>query len=380
MSMKYIIVTGGQFANKGAQAMTYIAADEIAKRWPHCKMLMYYNPSKIPNKEDYRFGFVSDRGHDLLHSRSYRDILRNTEAVIDISGYAVGSDWSERGNLFFIKNRLIDAKRYGIPVYLMPQSFGPFEYKGKYGKVIMLLLRHYLPYAKYIMAREASGERELASKFALNNVIRTPDLVLQNKGINLDSIFVREHPVREFALEGDKKAAVIPNRNNLRYINKEEMLGLYHSIIKSLSSLGYRVYLICHSSDDAEICRQIYGSNTDDNIQLIDGNLDCLEFDKIVGQFDFVIASRYHSVVHAYRRRVPAIVLGWAVKYKELMESVRQERFLFDFRSQIDESDVLKSIKIMSDSVEVNRETIDKMMSEIQKNNVFDCIKLKSEL
>lgn len=378
--MKYIIVTGGQFANKGAQAMTYIAADEIAKRWPQCRMLMYCNPSKIPNKEDYRFGFISDQGHNLIHSRIYRDVLRNTEAIIDISGYAIGSDWSERGNIYFIKNRLIDAKRYGIPVYLMPQSFGPFAFKGKYKKIIMMLFRHYLPYAKCIMAREADGELELKSKFSLNNIVRTPDLVLQNSGINPANIYVGDHPVREFTLEGDKKVAVIPNRNNMRYADQEEMIGLYHNIIKKLSSLGYRIYLIYHSSDDAEICRQIFKTSMDNNTELIDEDLDCLEFDKLVGQFDFVIASRYHSVVHAYRRRIPAIVLGWAVKYRELMEAVQQEQFLFDFRTRIDENAVLNSINDLSGSVEDNKKTIDKMMSVIQKDNVFDFIKLKSEL
>ena len=377
---KYIIVTGGQFANKGAQAMTYIAADEIAKRWPNCKMLMYYNSSKQFNKDAYKFGFVSDQGHFLLHTRSYRSVLRDTEAIIDISGYALGSAWSERGNVFFVKNRLVDAKHYGIPVYLMSQSFGPFAYRGKLKRVVMFLLKRYLPYARIIMAREECGEKELKNTFSLSNVVLTPDLVLQNTGIDLSNVFTENHTVNCINLEGNKKVAIIPNKNNARYMSNEELLKLYHDIIEKLKSLGYTIFLVYHSEDDVEICKRIFESNISDGVKLLDKELDCLEFEKTVDQFEFVIASRYHSVVHAYRGHVPAIVLGWADKYRELMKSVQQDQYFFDLRNRIDERFLLDTVTTMSRCVGENSETIATQVSDIQKNNMFDMIKLKSEL
>ena len=33
---KYILVTGGELRNKGAQAMTFITVDQIAKKFPEC--------------------------------------------------------------------------------------------------------------------------------------------------------------------------------------------------------------------------------------------------------------------------------------------------------------------------------------------------------
>ena len=56
---KYIIVTGASFTNKGIQAMTYITADEIAKRWPDCQMLIESRKVRKTDKEEmhyYKFG------------------------------------------------------------------------------------------------------------------------------------------------------------------------------------------------------------------------------------------------------------------------------------------------------------------------------------
>lgn len=33
---KYILVTGGELRNKGAQAMTFITVDQIAKKFSEC--------------------------------------------------------------------------------------------------------------------------------------------------------------------------------------------------------------------------------------------------------------------------------------------------------------------------------------------------------
>lgn len=54
---KYVIITRGELANKGAQSMTFIVEDEISKRFPDCTPVLF--PARtITEKnsiEDYKF-------------------------------------------------------------------------------------------------------------------------------------------------------------------------------------------------------------------------------------------------------------------------------------------------------------------------------------
>ena len=64
--------------------------------------------------------------------------------LIDISGYAIGSNWSDKVCSDYLDN-IEFAQAYGVPVYLMPQSFGPFEYTTDPGKAIDARIRRVFP-------------------------------------------------------------------------------------------------------------------------------------------------------------------------------------------------------------------------------------------
>ena len=43
--------------------------------------------------------------------------------------------------------------------------------------------------------------------------------------------------------------------------------------------------------------------------------------------FDFVICSRYHGCVHAYKNLIPGLILGSTIRYKELAKLMNQEKY-----------------------------------------------------
>ena len=384
---KYIIVTGASFTNKGIQAMTYITADEIAKRWPDCQMLIESRKVRKTEKEEmhyYKFGLFPGVEKFLfpVHPKKYHEIMSNTEALIDISGYNAGSDWSEKSNIYYIKTRLIDPKIYNIPVYLMPQSFGPFGFQGIIGKIIMLAFEHYLPYAKLIMARENDGKQRLIEAFGLKNVIKENDLVLQNKGIIVENVFRNNHVLKVPEVASHKCVAVIPNVKNERNRKINDMMKIYQLLINKLMHAGFKVYILHHSPEDAGMCKHIKERffNDEERVEVISQELDCLEFDVFVSKMDFIVASRYHAIVHAFRRHVPALVIGWAVKYYELLKLAGQEPYHFDSREPIKEEAVCNALEKMIINYKSESEKIRKAVDEVQKENVFDYIKLKREL
>ena len=396
---KYILVTGGELRNKGAQAMSFITVDEMAKRYPDCEVVLFSGMDyKRPEdeKSNYKFKILPFPGFGeslslmtgLLKGRylkrengkafaEYKNIFENAVLLLDISGFALGSKWPDHTNKGYIR-RIRLAKHFKIPVYLMPQSFGPFDFKGKNSKKIAKFLNKTLPYPKLIMARENEGAEFLKQKFCLKNVIKTPDLVLQNRELELRNIY-REIPLGKEINIPERSVAIIPNWKNNVFGNEGKILELYSSIIELLVSKDYNVRLIYHALEDLKICNQIKDTCFSDceKVEVITEELSCIDFDEIVEEFDFIIGSRFHSIVHAYKKAVPAVVLGWAVKYQELTRSLQQEQYCFSVEKDNLYGEILNKISEMCDNFRAESEIISAGIAEIQKENVYDFIDIK---
>ena len=387
-----IIITGGELFNKGAQAMTFIAVDELKKRFPAHQILVLSELDLQRSKEEreqyafqfigwYPLKFAKCQTRPVLRTlcvlRSKKELLeaetiyKNTDLMIDISGYALGSNWSKE-----TCNRYLDhlefAEAFHIPIYLMPQSFGPFDFRGREGKKIEQRIRKLLPTVKTIYVRERKGyedlEEELYSlrdqyeelkrKYCLNNVFLANDIVLNNSEIDLKNIY-RKLPDMLLPDIMPGSIALIPNQRNYTVASEEQVQEIYIKTIKKLLHNNYKVYLISHSEVDIEICRELKNKfEQEAHVIFVDRELNCLEFSEIIKQFEFVIASRFHSIVHAFRNGIPCIALGWATKYYELMEMFDQEQYMLDLR---------QGIKV---------DEVEERIEELRENSVFEAIKL----
>lgn len=397
---KYIVVTGGQLFNKGAQAMVFITVHEIAKRYPDWEVVVLSNMDFRRGREErekYQFQirnyprpfwlFLSQKKAGRIFAgilgqkdvNSFTELIRNAEAVVDISGYALGSNWGYKRTIFYL-TRLNVAKSFGTPVYLMPQSFGPFDYRGLPAPFMKRWIQKILRYPQVIMCREQEGYNLLRQNFSLDNVIKTPDLVLQNTGVDRENIY-RHVPEREEIEVPAHSVAVIPNQKTVLYGNPKQLYALYQKIVDTLSQQGKTVFLLYHSAEDLSICRMIKEDRfqDSDSVRVVEHELSCLEFDELLQRFDFVIASRFHAIVHAYRNGIPALVLGWATKYRELLATFHQESYQFDVRGNLDSDRIVEAVCRMCTEYESLSADIQKKVKEIQKENVYDYLRLEAE-
>lgn len=392
---KYIVITGGQLFNKGAQAMTFITADEMAKRYPDKEVVLLSNMDSRRSKEEreqYTFRIQKYPGALQLfllknsltaailrkigktETKAYEALMKETVAVIDVSGYALGSNWGLKKTVFYL-TRIAVARRHKIPVYLMPQSFGPFDYKGITASLIKGMIRKNLRYAKEVMCREQDGYALVHDTYGISNATLVPDLVLQNAEIDPANVYKNVPALWEEEIP-EGSVAIIPNQKTMLYGNPEALYGMYQRITETLKEKGKSVYLIYHSSEDLEICKEIEKRCEAGSVRIIEEELSCLSFDTLVQKFDFVIASRFHAVVHAYRNAVPAVVPGWAVKYRELLDLFGQGEFMFDVRGEIDADTVAASVAKMCDTYAENKQKISSGLVKIRENNVYDKILL----
>jgi len=135
------------------------------------------------------------------------------------------------------------------------------------------------------------------------------------------------------------------------------------------------IYVLRHSPQDLEACEKIKNSfSNNKNVRLIADELNVIELENIIKQFDFVIASRYHSIINSYKNGVPALVIGWAAKYFELLENFNQLDYFFDVRSAISTDDLLTKLDKLIESCKYEKEKIIEKFDTLNKENIFELL------
>lgn len=393
-----ILIMGGELCNKGAQAMLFTVVSEMRKRFSdEYKIYVFSNEDfrKEP-KGKYQFEFISmsyieewmlaesefrigakvlslfKGKYDKRNMIFLRNVLMNAFLCIDISGFALSSQWGYKHSAEFLV-RFSMLRRWNIKSIILPQSFGPFSFGNTAINLIMRkIIRHYLSYCSCIFARENEGYELMTKYIGLNNIKKSSDLVLQSEGFNIKSIY-KTPVVEKKWLVPDGTVGIIPNYRNTEYGNKKEIEEYYIVAIKQLLELEKKVYLIHHSNEDKVINEKIKKNFIDkNNVIMIEDELECYEFEAFVKKMDFVIASRFHSIVHAYKESIPCIVLGWATKYKELCRTFSQEEYMLDVRAAINYQKAKYQIEKMNNEYLKESNKINRKLVDVQKSSCFD--------
>jgi colanic acid/amylovoran biosynthesis protein len=393
-SKKNVLIFGGELFNKGAQAMTFTVVDQIRRKFPDKDIYLfskrdYDRPKKekeqyrfffLPKSSDIELGLLGNPVYGLLAQKRFgkktfqtiESVFKEAAFAIDISGFALSSQWGFFKSCFYLF-RIASCRKRSIPFYIFPQSIGPFDYPVVLKATLLPLVKYYLSYASRIFVREGSGIQALAP-FKLSNISTGLDIVLQNEEYNLSNIFVSPFIGKNFAIPHGA-IAIIPNERVSERISEEVFQEIYFSVISQLLKAGKRVYLLRHSYEDLKLCQQIKQRFFDnDNVCVITEDLNVIDANQLIKQFDFIIASRYHSIVHAYKNAVPAIVIGWADKYLELMKNFDQEQYLHDSRGKINSESLEKNISIMLVKRDEESSKINLIKKTIIKQNVFEVL------
>ena len=387
--MKYII-TGAEFNNKGAEAMALSCIYEIKKRDTSANIILIVNQSNTLNddpqwnrnlgitvlylREDYSHIVLNpnilyavlerlkNQIKRLVNKIRYvpihkiREAYREADYLIDLSGFALSSQWSMQHNRYYLdmlKLAQVDGSR--TKIYLMPQSFGPFNYRQtEFVKEIKTVLGK----CEMIYAREKSGY-DLLTGLGLRNVCLSNDSVLLTKTEEYCT-FIKcfDQYEEKINLRSGKKIAIIPNYrlidNGKHSLNT--LVDLYEYVISSYKREA-SFYLIPHAGEDLEVCYAIKKRFPDcENVIVIDHVMRSFNYQNFIKSFDLIIASRYHSIVHAYKVGTPAIIIGWAEKYQELANCFEQQEQIFDLNETPEE--LVHKVELLLENTETQRKHI----------------------
>ena len=396
-----VIITGAQFGNKGAQSLLFNVVDQLRKHYGDVDIyFLTLDGNRLPHEKNYHFHtvygiyfyqkyfhsladricliamenlkrVVKKKYYTLNGTKQIRNIFINADLLIDVSGYALSSKWSIESNKQFLTS-FTEAEKYGVKTVIMPQSFGPFDYGENSAEMDKRIKK--LKSVNVIYAREKEGYDLLTTKYGLTNVRLSPDLVLQNKELDLANIFMKIPKQQRVTLQtANNNICVIPNTQTANHSDTETVVKLYRSIVKKLLKLGKNIYIFNHAND-MPLCRKIYQTfQNNENVRLIKNDLSSIEYEYFIKQFDYIICSRYHGIVHAYREHVPAVILGWAIKYKELAKHFGQSEYIFDITDSAQETDeIMLAIEKMNGNYKNESDKIGDILDEIQSASCFE--------
>lgn len=406
--MGYVLITGGNLINKGAQAMVFVAVDEVKRRFPDKEVVVVSDVDAARSDEElmrYRFLFrdsvclygwkyklIQHRYGKLDRHGDAKYIRKHIDMVIDVSGYTFGSNWGILANLL-AAYRVRAAAKSRAPIYFMPQSVGPFEWKGLRGKIAEHYMSLWLRKAKFFYGREQEGCEFLRRRLGVYYVKYAPDLVMTNRGVDRRELFRSMPGPRtgepedsyrgraswdagdvEIPVIEPNSVGVVPNVRNDRYGGANQMDAFYRRVIDRLLEMGRTVYIIRHAVQDRECCRRIKAFYEKEvRVVLLEDEMDCFAYSALAARFDYLIASRYHAVVHAYKEGIPCIVPGWALKYQELLKLFDQQEYAIDIRTaKPDAAD--EPIARMEENYAKEAEKIRKQLVKLQRGNVFDVL------
>lgn len=384
-----VAIIGGELFNKGAQGMTFTLVDWLRREYPDARIVLFsdrdYQRSNA-DKEPYAFdilpwgpdvvlrlltptieGRTSSRWPGEVHEEIY-DVISSARMMVDINGYALSAQFGFRRSLAYIAN-LVVARRHNLPIYLLPQSFGPFDYPFPKGKILEQFFKTYLRYPECMFAREKAGY-ELLAAYADGNLKRSFDIVLQERDYKTENIYRSAPPLRQFDIPADS-VGVVPNMQVLKRVEATDLYSAYESIIELLLSAGRSIYIFRHSEEDVELCRRIKGPfDGEEDVVLLSEDFNAIELEHIIKQLRYLIASRYHSIIHAYRNSVPVVAIGWAVKYQELLEAVGQSSYAFDGRGGLVKHRLVEAVRLLDRSYEEEAVRIGERVRDIRTNSI----------
>jgi coenzyme F420-reducing hydrogenase beta subunit/polysaccharide pyruvyl transferase WcaK-like protein len=386
-----IVIVGGALSNKGSQAMTFTVVDQMKRRFPDKDIYLFSTPDfRRPEREKrkYTFKFRSwdiftafrlsgflgrllvSKSNEWQEEKDTEKIIRNACCFIDISGFALSSELGFVTSWYYLLN-IMTAKKFSVPFYILPQSIGPFDYPLTYRFLFSPMVKMFLKYPERIYPREEAGVNSLM-KYIKRKVEKYPDIVLQNDSYEISHIFNGDLELKGTEVKTNS-VGIIPNLRVIERTDAVELMKVYNTLINSLISAKKTVYVVRHSHEDLGICTDIKNRFHDnDKVILVSHDLNAFQLENIIKQFDFIVASRYHSIVHAYRNVVPSLVIGWSNKYRELLKDFNQLGYYFDCRIPIDAAKINIQLEKLINNRQQEISVIKSRLAQIKKMNVFN--------
>jgi colanic acid/amylovoran biosynthesis protein len=207
------------------------------------------------------------------------------------------------------------ALRLGKPVVVLPNSYGPFL-----GPGVRLLLRWVLTRCRLIWAREGRSAAMVAAELGLTVPVApdmafslvpasraTGEAICRQAGVPLGTVPCVGITVRPYRFP----QAADPGASYTRY------LAAIAALVRHIAARGWHPVLVTHvigpnaHEDDRLAIEAVRQQLGDTPHSWIDSPGDCRAQAAIYGCFDYLVGTRFHSVIFALTAGVPSLAIAY---------------------------------------------------------------------
>ena len=255
--------------------------------------------------------------------------LAGADLVISLSGgYLRGSaDLAADVSVAFLLLPLWIAARCGVPVLCAPQSYGPFPTRFQ-----RALVRRVLPRARVVSAREDISR-------ALLEELGVPAALIRR---DVDSAFAftcrsKRAWREELGIGADETVYLFTARS---YLPADQQDGYERAMAEAVAHLargGARVVLApqvtcAYKSDDDRIVQRRIVALADHPrvISIEDDELSHHDVMALYSAADYMVGTRFHSVIFSLLAHVPCIAISYERKGRGIMRDLDLERWVID--------------------------------------------------
>jgi len=329
-----ILIRGGGFVNKGAEAMVRTVQREIARRLPHARFFMEVPP--------HMEKFIESQGLSSVNSNS-RGRYMDLDGVIDVSGFALGDDWGIKNSQYYHYHNSI-FESFGKPVVFLPQAWGPFT-----NQTMRQLCAAAINLSEYAYARDKRSYQYISELEGVDRqkIGLAPDIAYQFEGASPSQA---TDVLKQNGLISDpgQMVGIMPN---MQVYVRTEGTGAENRYVQLLIGIAKyfmtkkdcSVVLIPHqvqpienpdAPDDRFLCDLITAAlDNAHNVVALREYYSSEVLKAVIGQMALVIGSRYHGIIAALSQMIPTVVLGWSHKYFELLSDVGIEEYIADYKN-----------------------------------------------
>lgn len=254
-------------------------------------------------------------------------------------------------SMYFWVYPILLAHKLNIPVYIMPNSFGPFQ-----GPFVKNIARRALSKCKLVTSRETLSQKMVKEQLGLD-IGNYPDLAFQlsKSKLNMESIF------EKFNLPNNRKLVAITMRPYRfpGYDNPEVAYEVFKTemakFIEWLYKEGYMPVIIEHTlsvnahENDGACIRDVVRKVKDGCYRFVtDTNYDCHDLKCIYSFCDYIVGTRFHSMIFSFGCGVPGIAIAYTGnKSQGIMYDMGLDKYVLS----IDEVSSEKLEKMFNDMV-----------------------------
>ena len=248
-------------------------------------------------------------------SKHTLNIIKDSDACFVKGGGFIHSSGklTDSYTIYYLLFHILLAQTYNKPVYVMPNSFGPFE-----GFKVEWLVRKVLNRCKVVTVRE-SVSQEMLSKIGVKSELY-PDL-----GFSLEKSLKAIPELTELKKMYPNRELVAITARPYRFPGSNDPKTKYKNYIENMVKFSkwlfennYLPVFIDHTlsetthESDMSCILEISSKLDDDKYCLIENkNYTSRDLKAVYSEFDFVVGTRFHSVIFALSEGVHSLAITY---------------------------------------------------------------------